>query len=67
MMRIPRLQCQAHGWQPTVLVTVYDRKSRPRDRPDRYVCVLCIDAKIPPNAGNSVSIGPDAMAEEAPP
>ena len=54
-----RVECREHGWQPVVLYTRYDPKSRPRDVPDRYVCMMCCRDGAPANEGNSIRIGPD--------
>jgi hypothetical protein len=53
------IECRDHGKQPVVLHTRYDPKSRPRDVPDRDVCLVCSREGLPVNEGNSVRIGPD--------
>lgn len=55
-----RIECREHGWQPVVLYTRYDPKSRPRDVPDRDVCMVCAREGRAFDEGNSVRIAPDA-------
>ncbi len=46
--------------QRSVLHTRYERRSKPRDVPDRYLCIECQFEGVRPDAGNSVRIGPGA-------
>jgi hypothetical protein len=39
--------------------TRYDPRSRPRDVPDRDVCIVCAHDALPIHEGNSRRIGPD--------
>jgi hypothetical protein len=55
----PRVECETHGWQSSALVTRYDRKAKPRDVPDRYMCIQCAIAKVPADATNSIKIAPN--------
>lgn len=67
------MECQAHGWQDTVIYTRYERREHPRDVPDRHVCELCAHLGLAPDETNSLRIGPatpearlrDAMGELA--
>ncbi|MCU1589677.1 MAG: hypothetical protein JWP11_933 [Frankiales bacterium] len=52
------IDCSEHGRQPVVLYTRYDPRSRPRDVPDRNVCVICARERLPLHEGNSLRIGP---------
>jgi hypothetical protein len=55
----PKVECRQHGWQSSILVTRYERRSKPRDVPDYYVCSQCFHAKVAADAGNSVRVGPE--------
>ena len=63
MPKYPRVECETHGWQDSALVTRYDRKAKPRDVPDRYMCIRCVLEKRPADDMNSLKIGPSATAE----
>jgi len=59
----PRVECSEHGWQDTLLVTRYERRSHPRDVPDYYICWACWQAKAPAEVGNSIRIGPNCPVD----
>ena len=52
------IECRRHGEQPVVVYTRYEPTSRPRDVPDRYVCLVCAHEGLPLDEGNSLRIGP---------
>jgi hypothetical protein len=54
----PRVECTEHGWQDTIGLTVYDRKSKPRDRLDRLICAVCLRDGKAATKENSIRIGP---------
>jgi hypothetical protein len=58
------VECREHGWQNTNLVTRYDRRAKPRDVPDLFLCIACQRAATPASAANAIEIGPETTPSE---
>ena len=53
------IECAAHGWAPSVLLTRYDADHR--ELPDGYLCWECSQAGVPPDSGNSIPLEPEEV------
>jgi hypothetical protein len=58
-LEYPHVQCQAHGWQESTLITRYRRRANPRDVPDHYLCIACAATLQPADVTNSIKVESD--------